>query len=132
MSNITTEEIETPLIFYTIKWINPVLDYIRKNWIALFIAIVITTLVLALLDKIISPYLHEIYKRLLFYDSALGHLKDVLEMDYDVLWNQPDFCLAYLKFHEAYQTFLATARSNHAGKISKVSRYNKYAVIRMH
>ncbi|PIO66429.1 hypothetical protein TELCIR_11857, partial [Teladorsagia circumcincta] len=49
--------------------------------------------------------------RLLFYDDALQHLKDVLEMDYDVLWNQPEFCLAFLKVGLSRQV---TTRSAYA------------------
>ncbi|VDO73850.1 unnamed protein product [Haemonchus placei] len=105
------------------------LSYVRLNVLAIFTAVVISILLMTLFNKIISPYFHEYYKRLLFYDDALQHLKDVLEMDYDVLWNQPEFCLAFLK---AYQTFLAVARSDSSGRISKVSRYNKYTVIDMH
>ncbi|XGW29997.1 hypothetical protein V3C99_009203 [Haemonchus contortus] len=113
-------------------WTLDLLSYMRLNVLAIFTAAVISILVMTLFNKIISPYFHECYKRLLFYDDALQHLKDVLEMDYDVLWNQPEFCLAFLKFHEAYQTFLAVARSDSSGRISKVSRYNKYTVIDMH
>ncbi|WKY03827.1 hypothetical protein Q1695_005074 [Nippostrongylus brasiliensis] len=115
------------------NWLtNAIWSYVKANFLAIFITVVVALLVIALFNKLISPYFHERYKRLLFYDDALQHLKDVLEMDYDVLWNQPEFCLAFLKFHEAYQTFLAVARSDASGKTMKVSRYNKYALIEMH
>ncbi|EYC35871.1 hypothetical protein Y032_0966g3237 [Ancylostoma ceylanicum] len=128
MSNSSHDGFE--LVFIN-KWTLSALIYAKQNSIAILTAFVITLLAVTLLNKIVSPYFHEIYKRLLFYDSALDHLKGVLEMDYDVLWNQPGFCLAFLKFHEAYQTFVTEARSDYSGKISKVSRYNKYTVIEM-
>ncbi|KAK6746884.1 hypothetical protein RB195_000246 [Necator americanus] len=129
MSNSTSEISENGLLD---EWTILALIYLKENWIAIFTALIVTVLVVTMFNKIVSPYFHETYKRLLFYDSALDHLKDVLEMDYDVLWNQPEFCLAFLKFHEAYQTFVSVARSDYSGKISKVSRYNKYTIIELH
>ncbi|VDO94758.1 unnamed protein product, partial [Heligmosomoides polygyrus] len=75
-------------------------EYVKENALAIFITFVASVLVITLFNKMISPYLYERYKRLLFYDDALQHMKDVLEMDYDVLWNQPEFCLAFLKVNQ--------------------------------
>uniref|UniRef100_A0A915BR92 Uncharacterized protein n=3 Tax=Parascaris TaxID=6254 RepID=A0A915BR92_PARUN len=69
-------------------------------------------------QKIISPQLFDIYKKLLHYRSTLQQLKQALEKNYEEYhWNDANFCKAYLSLYAAYREMRTLAKRDVRGRI---------------
>ncbi|KAF8385688.1 hypothetical protein PRIPAC_74830 [Pristionchus pacificus] len=111
------------------SWFVVILGFLFEYWFEILITILSLILVKLLVDRLLSNFLDRIYKMCFNYDGTLAEMRKLLESDHGELWNTPEFCIAYLKMHDAYQTFLNAARTDASGKLRRDTAYEQYAAV---
>ncbi|GMT34340.1 hypothetical protein PFISCL1PPCAC_25637, partial [Pristionchus fissidentatus] len=103
--------------------------FLFDYWFEIIITILSLILLKLLVNRLLSNSLDRIYKQMFFYSDSLAAMKKQLEADHGDLWDKPEFCIAYLKLHDAYQNFLNAARTDVAGKLRRDTAYEKFAAV---
>ncbi|GMR33241.1 hypothetical protein PMAYCL1PPCAC_03436, partial [Pristionchus mayeri] len=103
--------------------------FLFDYWFEIIITILSLLLFYLIVNRLIANFLDRIYKMCWNYGGTLRDMRKELEADYGDLWDKPEFCIAYLKLHDAYQNFLTTARTDVGGKLRRDTVYEQYAAV---
>ncbi|GMS87932.1 hypothetical protein PENTCL1PPCAC_10107, partial [Pristionchus entomophagus] len=111
------------------SWFITVIGFLLEYWFEITIAILSSLLMYLLVVRLLGNFLDRIYKMCFNYGGSLEAMRKQLEADHGDLWDKPEFCIAYLKMHDAYQNFLNTARTDAGGKLRRDTAYEHFATV---
>ncbi|CAD6184196.1 unnamed protein product [Caenorhabditis auriculariae] len=107
-------------------WVIEVLDSVASFWAPVLITVLLSFFFVAIFEKIIFPNFYEFFKRWFGLKDAAKEMKSVLEDSYEDLWQESEFCVAFLALHDEMQRLLAVATSDVNGKPCKGRNKNSF------
>ncbi|CAI5439080.1 unnamed protein product [Caenorhabditis angaria] len=77
-------------------WPYQIFAFLIRHWIAILITIVVLIILKATFNNLIFPTYYESFKKAFGFEKTLANTKKILEADYEDLWHESEFCLAFL------------------------------------